>query len=80
MTRKTNLIIELDAEELAFRIGQASIGVKAPPGTTAAQGMASFDAAPRPLGFPSMGQGFRDAARAAMEYFREQTEKGHTPQ
>lgn len=80
MKRKTQLIVELDAEELAFRIGQAAIGVKAPPGTTAKEGMALYDAAPRPLGFPPMGQGFRDAAHVALEYFREQMQKGHRPQ
>ena len=75
MKRKTTLVIELDAEELAFRIAKAAIGLQPPAGTTAKEALDQMGRVD-----PFIVKGFRDAAHAAMLYFREQTEKGHRPQ
>jgi len=81
MKRKTTLVIELDAEELAFRIAQACLGMKAPPGTCARTALDAMDRIPQlEPGAPNMGAGFRAAAQSSLEYLREQMQKGQRPQ
>jgi len=77
---KATLVVELDADELAFRIAQAAIGMKAPPGTSAKAALDAMDRVPTMPGNPPMGAGFRAASQAAMEYLREQMTKGHRAQ
>lgn len=59
---RSMLIAELDAEELAIRMCEASYGLKRPM-PSAAHALAAMDDECR--------EGWKRAARAALEYFRE---------
>jgi hypothetical protein len=71
-------VAEIDAEELAFRLMQIGIGMRAPPGTNATK---ALDTAERnwPLPDASGGFPFRRMARSSIEYFRECIDKGQQP-
>ena len=75
--RATAFVAEIDADELAFRLMQIGIGMKAPPGTnpTDALDEAERNWPPDPSGsFP-----FRRMAHAAIRYFGECAQNGHRP-
>jgi hypothetical protein len=58
--------VEIPRDELAFRLMQAAIGTKPPPGTTAAEAMRDAEAFD-----PGMAESFRRQAEAAAVYFAE---------
>ena len=70
----TRFVAELDAEELAFRLLQIGVGVRAPPWVNATEGLNEAERgwpSGGPVGFP-----FRRMAKAALEYVGECVEKG----
>ncbi len=73
------LMLEVDQDELAIVIGEAAMGVRRRPGTTATDALNSMNAEALP-GELGIGDGFRHAAKAAMLYFRDAIEKGLKPQ
>lgn len=60
---KTVAIAAIDEGELAVRMAEAAIGIKRNPGWTTEEALANMPA--------DWGEGFRRAASAAMEYWRE---------
>lgn len=61
--RKPDYIAPISEAELAIRMCEASYGLKRPPGLTAAQALDAMEDDSR--------DGWRRAAQAAMEYWRE---------
>jgi uncharacterized membrane protein len=61
--RKLHSIAEISEAELACRMGEAMLGMKRPPGLTAEQALDTVSDDAR--------DALRQAARAAMEYWRE---------
>lgn len=72
--KRTVLGIEIPRDELAFRIAQGALGMRAPLGTNATQALNEMDRIPRMPGeeaCPKMGAGFRSAADQAVKYLHE---------
>ena len=64
-------IAAIDERELALRMAEAAIGIKRNPDWTKDQALAAMPA--------DWGDGFRRAARAAMEYWRECLDAAQQP-
>ena len=77
--KKEMLLLEVDQDELAIVIGEAAMGVRRKPGTSAKDALDSMNREAQP-GELGIGDGFRHAAMAAMLYFRAAIEKGLKPQ
>jgi hypothetical protein len=60
---KEKYIASIDEAELAVRLCEACYGLHRPPGMTVAQALAAME--------PDSREGWRRAARAAMEYWNE---------
>lgn len=75
---KRHLIgIEIPRDELALRIAEQCIGLKAPAGTNAGDVLDQMDREhPLPI---AMGAGFRRAADAAVLFFHECVNAGRQP-
>jgi hypothetical protein len=75
---KRHLIgIDIPRDELALRIAEQCIGLKAPAGTNAGDALDQMDREhPLPI---AMGAGFRRAADAAVLLFHECIEAGRQP-
>jgi hypothetical protein len=74
--KRTLLGIEIPRDELALRIAQPCLGMRAPAGTDAAKALDEMDA----LGGPVlMGASFRRAADAAVAYFHERINEARQP-
>ncbi len=68
--KRTVIGIEISRDELAFRIGCKAMGVIPPRGMTAERALAEWNITTLP-GVPLMGEGFRQAADAAVLFFHE---------
>jgi len=76
--KRTLLAIDIPRDELALRIGIACMGIRPPSGTKPADALAQMDLM-TPPGVLPMGQGFRDAADAAVLYFHERVKSAKQP-
>jgi hypothetical protein len=78
--KRTLLGIEIPRDELALRIAQGALGMKAPAGTNAKQALDEMD---RLFGGdpmrPDLGEGFRLAADQAVLFFHECINAGRQP-
>lgn len=75
--RRTMLMLEIPRDELALRIAERCLGMKAPAGTDPSKALDDMDKVsitPVP-----MGRGFRSAADAAVAYFHECINKSVQP-
>ncbi|MFC4255421.1 hypothetical protein GRI97_08270 [Altererythrobacter xixiisoli] len=74
--RRTMLAIEIPRDELALRIAEQCFAMTAPTGTDPAKALDDMDRMGGPL---PMGDSFRRAADAAVQYFHERINAARQP-
>lgn len=77
--KRTLLGIDIPRDELALRIAEGALGMRAAPGKNPTEALNEMDRMPGAVAGEGMGFGFRKAADAAVLYFHERINAARQP-